>query len=197
MSKSIQNNKDPVNTRRRLLEATETLLASHGYFGVSEPRVCELSGVTRGGLRHHFPTGKYGLVTALAENLIQSLPEKGNNQGKLRVAQLLEFLGNNPINNPLTRLLDLWLASRMDQELHEAIQPAVSAYFRGLFCVESSNDIPSELLPFSFMLHGAMLYVYGRYHDPAKLQAAISTLYGFIQQEPASFEGSSAYVAAP
>lgn len=51
-------------THDRLLDATETLLARHGYQGTGVNAVLAASGVRNGSLYHHFPHGKDELVAA-------------------------------------------------------------------------------------------------------------------------------------
>ena len=165
--------RDSAATRRRLIEATARLLADHGYAAVSEPRVCEVAGLTRGGLRHHFPNGRYGLVAALAGELFEALPPPLSNRGKERALQLLEFLSEAPENNPLVLLLEIWFASRADPKLGEAIQPAFSANLAAMFSVSSSEAIPATVMPYRFMLHGAILEVYSGNCDSVRLRAAI------------------------
>jgi TetR/AcrR family transcriptional repressor of lmrAB and yxaGH operons len=51
-------------THDRLLDATEQLLARHGYQGTGVNAVLAVSGVRNGSLYHHFPAGKDELVAA-------------------------------------------------------------------------------------------------------------------------------------
>lgn len=169
----VSRDRDSVATRRRLIDATAQLISAHGYTAVSEPRVCEIAELTRGGLRHHFPTGKYDLVAALAGELFAALPEPTSSHAKDRALQLLKFLSEAPEGNPLVLLLEIWFASRTDSKLAEAIQPAFSANLDGLFSVSSPVALPASVMPYRFMLHGAILEVYGGNCDPAKLKQAV------------------------
>src|SRR3954452_12935673 len=54
-------------TRDRLLDATEELVARHGYEGTGVNTVLAESGVGNGSLYHHFPGGKDELVAASIE----------------------------------------------------------------------------------------------------------------------------------
>jgi TetR/AcrR family transcriptional repressor of lmrAB and yxaGH operons len=54
-------------TRDRLLDATEELVARHGYEGTGVNTVLAASGVGNGSLYHHFPGGKDELVAASIE----------------------------------------------------------------------------------------------------------------------------------
>jgi TetR/AcrR family transcriptional regulator, lmrAB and yxaGH operons repressor len=57
------------STRERLLDATETLIARHGYEGTGVNTVLAASGVGNGSLYHHFPGGKDELVAASIERV--------------------------------------------------------------------------------------------------------------------------------
>lgn len=62
--------------QRRLVEATIELIVEHGVAGTTTRLVCERSGVSRGGLLHHFPTRADLLVAAtvwLAEQMLERL----------------------------------------------------------------------------------------------------------------------------
>jgi TetR/AcrR family transcriptional repressor of lmrAB and yxaGH operons len=58
---------EPADTRTRLLDATESLVARHGYEGTGVNAVLAESGVGNGSLYHHFPGGKDELVAASIE----------------------------------------------------------------------------------------------------------------------------------
>ncbi|KZM78283.1 TetR/AcrR family transcriptional regulator [Cellulosimicrobium sp. I38E] len=58
--------RDPVRTRRLLLDAAATALATHGL-GVSVDTIARTAGVSKSGLLHHFPT-KDDLFVALARD---------------------------------------------------------------------------------------------------------------------------------
>ena len=165
--------RDSEATRRRLIDATAQLISEHGYTAVSEPRVCEIAGLTRGALRHHFRTGKYGMVAALAGELFAALPKPNSNRAKDRAVQLLEFLSEAPEGNPLVMLLEIWFASRTDKKLADAIQPNFSANVAGLFSATSAGALSASVMPYRFMLHGAILEVYSGNYDPAKLKLAV------------------------
>lgn len=166
--------RDPVATRRRLLDATRQLLTEHGYSAVSEPRVCEIAALTRGGLRHHFPTGKYGLVAALAGELFDALPDAGAMKERDRALQLLRFLADAPEGNPLVLLLEIWFASRTDPRLQDAIQPTFTDSVAGVFASSPGVPIPVSVLPFRFMLYGAILDVFSGHYERADLRHAVT-----------------------
>jgi len=165
--------RDSDATRRRLIDATSQLISQHGYNAVSEPRVCEIAGLTRGGLRHHFPKGKYGMVAALARELFAALPKPTSGRVKERALQLLEFLSDAPEGNPLVLLLEIWFASRTDEQLAEAIQPSFSANLAGMFSSSPAEAIAASAMPYRFMLYGAILEAYSGNYDPAKLKLAV------------------------
>lgn len=158
--------KDAVRTRKRLIDAAEELMREHGYRAISEPKVCECSQLTRGGLRHHFPRGRYDLIAALAESLFSKLPLIAEGATvKQRVVRLIKFLAEEPDGNPATLLLEIWIASRTDKRLNAVLDPIFTLHHNYLFDVLPDNEMTPDDLPYRFLFHGAILYLYsGRYN---------------------------------
>lgn len=69
-----QRKKDPISVRLLILENTEKLIAEHGVNGISLQAVADLSGVTKGGLLHHFEN-KQILVSAMLEFVLLKIDE--------------------------------------------------------------------------------------------------------------------------
>lgn len=69
MAVAVDEGTPSASTRDRLLDATEELVARHGYEGTGVNAVLAASGVGNGSLYHHFPGGKDELVAAAIERV--------------------------------------------------------------------------------------------------------------------------------
>ena len=114
--------------RQRLLEATVECLAENGWSGTSTTLVSDRAGVSRGAQLHHFPT-KSALVVAAVEHLSevrgQELKEAavGLPSGQRRTRAVLEMLADHFTSPVFTAALELWVAARTDDQLHQAVAP--------------------------------------------------------------------------
>jgi AcrR family transcriptional regulator len=70
MSSAHHRKKQPVLVRRQLLDVAARLAAEQGMGSVTLDAVSGASGVSKGGLLHHFPT-KNALLDALFESLLE------------------------------------------------------------------------------------------------------------------------------
>ena len=114
--------------RQRLLEATVECLVERGWSGTSTTRVSKRAGVSRGAQLHHFPT-KNDLVLAAVEHLSevrgQELQDAATQlpRGRRRTRAVLEMLARHFTSPVFTAALELWVAARTDETLHEAVGP--------------------------------------------------------------------------
>ncbi|CRK56468.1 Transcriptional regulator, TetR family [Alloactinosynnema sp. L-07] len=112
--------------RQRLLDATIDCLVTYGYAGTTTSKVAELAGVTRGAQVHHFPT-KADLVTAAVRHLAIKRAEFAHTQlDRLRAADdmvgaALDLLWEAHQGPIFTATVELWVASRSDEELREQV----------------------------------------------------------------------------
>lgn len=108
-------------TRAKLLDAAVDSLVELGYAGTSTQGIAKRAGVSRGAQLHHFPT-KESLVVAAVEHLVDK--------------RLTEILESRPepehgfealldaFSGPLFyAALELWVASRTDPGLRQAMIP--------------------------------------------------------------------------
>lgn len=101
-------------TRARLLEATVECLNRSGYAGTTVGLVSEVSGITRGGLLHHFPS-KAELLIATAEYCLDNTRSASLSAQKdvpRRSALLKAMQGSAGI-----ALMEIMVGSRSDPEL--------------------------------------------------------------------------------
>ena len=62
------------STKDKILDATYDILRDVGHAGLRSANVCDVSGVSRGGLLHHYPT-KEILVAAVYARIVTRLEE--------------------------------------------------------------------------------------------------------------------------
>lgn len=122
------------STRQAVLEATIECLVEQGFSGTSTTAIQLRAGVSRGALTHQFPS-KNELLTAAITHLTE-----------VRAAELLASVDRNPHADPIDaglRLLwesfdtdlfraslELWVASRTDDDLHSVLIDAERATAR-------------------------------------------------------------------
>lgn len=116
-------------TQRLIIDTTVKCLAKYGYHETTYIRVSEESGISRGAMRHHFPS-RADIMKATMEYLHQkrltafrkaaaSIP-----QGRSRTKANIEALWQH-VNHPMFMVfIDLALAARKDQELGAIFRPA-------------------------------------------------------------------------
>ena len=112
--------------RRRLLEATVDCLVEHGWSGTSTTLVSQRAGVSRGAQVHHYPT-KHDLVFAAIEHLTElrgrDLAAAADRlpQGRRRTRAVLEMLAEHFTSPVFVAALEVWVAARTDDRLHEEV----------------------------------------------------------------------------
>ncbi len=67
-----KNTERSASTRRLILDATITCLNAWGYGGVTNIKVADAAGVSRGAMMHHFPT-RQALIIATVEHAYHCL----------------------------------------------------------------------------------------------------------------------------
>lgn len=115
-------------TRARLIEATITCLARHGYQATTTRRVAEIASVSLGALAHHFPSRLELITGALDEvshRMYLGLPaavdaRSGPGQDP---AQVLDALWSLFSGDLFTVWAKVWLAAGEDPDLHAAMVP--------------------------------------------------------------------------
>jgi AcrR family transcriptional regulator len=121
-------------TRLRLMEATVDCLVELGWAGTTTTIVSERAGVSRGAQLHHFPSKQDLVVSAVAylmdrrreelHAMLADLPRQG------RVRAALELVSTNFTSKVFFAALELWVAARSDEELHESVAPLERAVGR-------------------------------------------------------------------
>lgn len=116
-------------TQARLLDATIECLVAHGYAGTTTQRIQDAAGVSRGALLHHFNTKSELLVAAIhhiADKRLEAfsaLTEEFD-VGPGTLEQLVAAIRTVMGGGPFQAAIELWAASRTDEELRAALLPA-------------------------------------------------------------------------
>jgi len=118
-----------IATRRKLLEATVTVLCERGYAGTTTTEVARAAAVSQGALYKHFGT-KHGLIAATTEHLFTSLINEfglafAGASGGDRVGSALRALWAIFVTPQLYAVLELYMAARTDDKLREALLPVL------------------------------------------------------------------------
>ena len=113
-------------TRTRVLDATVDCLVGLGYAGTTTAAVQARAGVSRGALMHHFGSKTELLVAAvrhLAEQRGANLVREARalTEGEDRTSQAIDLLWETFTGPLFTATLELWAASRTDEELRDAV----------------------------------------------------------------------------
>ena len=116
-------------TQRQIIETAIRCLAKYGYHDTTFIRISEESGISRGAMRHHFPS-RIDIMKATIEHLhnkrlvafrkaAASFPD-----GPTRTRANIEALWQH-VNHPTFMVfIDLALAARKDRELAAIFRPA-------------------------------------------------------------------------
>lgn len=122
-------------TRRLIIDTTIRCLARYGYHDTTYVRISEESGMSRGAMRHHFPS-RTDVMRATIEHLHEkrlsafrkaaaSIPEN-----RSRTRANIEALWQH-VNHPVFMVfIDLALAARKDRELAAIFRPAQDNFRR-------------------------------------------------------------------
>ncbi|WP_028934223.1 TetR/AcrR family transcriptional regulator [Pseudonocardia spinosispora] len=133
-------------TRTHLLETTVDCLVELGYAGTSTQRIQERAGVSRGALLHHFPS-KAELLAAAVEYVARlqldeiraAAPDTA--QGRLAAVRAA-------MSGPAFQAaLELWMASRTDPALREALLPSqreIGHAVQSLLAPDFASQSPAE-----------------------------------------------------
>jgi len=136
-------------TQRLIIDTTIKCLAKYGYHETTYIRISEEAGVSRGAMRHHFPS-RVDIMKATIEYLHQkrlaafrkaaaSVPD-----GPARTNANIEALWQH-VNHPMFMVfIDLALAARKDPELAAIFRPAQRVFRQE--CYYSALDLFPEWL---------------------------------------------------
>lgn len=176
------------STRQALIDAATTLLIEQGYAAFGEARVCEMAGISRGSLRHQFPEGRYDLLPAMVSTLLETEAQKlaalGPMPARVRLHLMLHALVQRRQRHTSVAILEVWMASRGDDRLGEAVRPLLAMVPERLFGQEPHNIAEPELLALRLFLHGATLHSFAADYHPDRLADAVQWLIDHLPTPP-------------
>ena len=124
-------------TQRLLLDATVACLVELGYGGTTTSAVAERAGVSRGAQLHHYGTRQRLMGAAVAHLAARRLDWVQEKAARLpdddsRPRRALDLLAE-ALSGPLyAATLELYVAARVDRQLHEALVPVEQQLTREL-----------------------------------------------------------------
>lgn len=119
-------------TRRQILEATVQCLDASGYGAVTNIRVADQAGVSRGAMMHHFPT-RQALIVATVEYAYETLNQYRAEEVAKVPAGLDRYRAIMDLSLVTQRmpegmaLNEIRIGSRSDPEIRDAVTPMMSA----------------------------------------------------------------------
>lgn len=118
-------------TRKQILDATVHCFEAWGYGGVTNMKVADAAGVSRGAMMHHFPT-RQALIVATVEYAYKKLSE-------FRSAELMKVAPGLPRYRKIVDIAidtnrtpegmtcnEIRIGSRSDPEIRDAVTPIMS-----------------------------------------------------------------------
>lgn len=138
---SVTRKEQLARTRERLLDATVECLVTYGHSGTTTQRIQDAAGLSRGALLHHFGSKSELLVAAIHHVadlrfalISRTVDEIEDGPDSLRL--LVEAIREAMTGPYFQAALELWSASRTDEQLRAALLPAerrLGAALRDLF----------------------------------------------------------------
>lgn len=116
-------------TQARILDAAVEALIEHGYAGASTLRIQQMAQVSRGRLLHQFPSRDHLLIAAvqhLATARVEGTRERTGWPASPaeRIDAAVDAMWSTYQQGYFWAATELWLASRYNDELREALLPA-------------------------------------------------------------------------
>ncbi|KHK49651.1 TetR family transcriptional regulator [Ralstonia sp. A12] len=175
-------------TRQALIDASTQLLIEQGYAAFGEARVCELAGISRGSLRHQFPEGRYDLLPAMVASLLDrelaQLAALGPLSANVRMHLMLHMLVQRRQRHTSLAILEVWMASRGDERLAQAVGPLLATVPERLFGQDPNGPPQPELLALRLFLHGATLHSFAADYNRDELASAVQWLLAQLTPPP-------------
>lgn len=138
---SLTRKEQLARTRERLLDATVECLVTHGYANTTTQRIQDAAGLSRGALLHHFGSKTELLVAAIHHiadirlaGIVHTLDDLEDGPGSLR--SMVAVVREAMTGPPFQAAIELWSASRTDEQLRQALLPAerrLGATLRDMF----------------------------------------------------------------
>lgn len=158
---SVTRKEQLARTRERLLDATVECLVTYGHAGTTTQRIQDAAGLSRGALLHHFGSKSELLVAAIHHvadlrlaMISSTLEQLEDAPGSLRL--FVEAVRDAMTGPYFQAALELWSASRTDEQLRAALLPAerrLGTALRDLFHRHAGiEDRDEEALAFESLM---------------------------------------------
>ena len=118
------------DTQQKLIDAVILVVFENGYSGATMTRIAQRAGLTRGAIQHHFGDTRADLMAAACAQVLERRQKQYEDSIKDLAHADLDGARKGlkaAYRDPATWfLLELWIASKSDQMLHERVE----AYLR-------------------------------------------------------------------
>ena len=125
-------------TRAKLIEATLDVLLAEGYQNFTTQRVCDVAGVSRGAMLHHFPSRARLLASAI-EHLLTVATDDIRRQacrvrsGEIPLRAFIDYLWTEQFSNRLFYItLEHVTLARTDDDVRAELMPVVRRFHQAL-----------------------------------------------------------------
>ncbi len=131
-----------VVTRQKIVDAAVACLTDHGYAGSSTTAIARRAGVSQGSIFKHFPA-KPMLLAVVTDQVFVGMRQRFVQEVLARTAPGremtvgLEILWEIYTDPQLHGVFELYLATRTDEVLREALEPVVTAHFTAILHIAS------------------------------------------------------------
>lgn len=121
-------------TRAKLLDASLDVLMAEGYPNFTTQRVCDVAGVSRGAMLHHFPTRATLLASAIEHQLTMATNDirgqaKRVRSGEITVNDFIDYLWVEQFSNRLFYItMEHVTIARTDADIRAELLPVVKRF---------------------------------------------------------------------
>ncbi|RLL34592.1 TetR/AcrR family transcriptional regulator [Acinetobacter cumulans] len=172
MDNPYKRKKEPERVRQRILDVAIQLTADKGLSGVSLQAVADLSGVTKGGLLHHFQN-KPALIRAVVSTVLQRLDQAFD-----------EYMARDPepygrftrafihftLQRDVQEIGSLWTAISMVMLTDQAFNAQWIEWLNGRLVLHAETDSGIELQLLRCAADGLWLTMFTGVDDPDETQ---------------------------
>ncbi|WP_313412557.1 TetR/AcrR family transcriptional regulator, partial [Rhodospirillum rubrum] len=146
-------------TRGKLIAATLDVLLAEGYHALTTQRICDVAGVSRGAMLHHFPS-KVSLVVTAIDHLLTTATEEIRDQakrvhgGEISLEAFLDYLWREQFSGRLFYLtLEHVTLARTHDEIRAPLIPVVKRFHAAL------DETWTEVFPTTSLAPGGIATV--------------------------------------
>lgn len=172
MENPYKRKKEPERVRQRILEVAIQLTADKGLSGVSLQAVADLSGITKGGLLHHFPN-KPALVRAVVNTVLEKLDQAFDEymaQDPVAYGRFTRAFIHFTLQRDTQGIGSLWTAISMVMLTDQAFNAQWIEWLNGRLAVHADTDSGMDLQLLRCAADGLWLTMFTGVDDPDETQ---------------------------